>query len=165
MPTLRLNAVATVLAAVAGLALTACALPFPGRGGPHVGSMPCPTPQTVNEKLGSSVDDVREAPMNDDTLSCVYVEGDFGKPTVNLYLNSDDDRENFDLGRTFMTGSAVVTDIPGFYDSAFTLSSRDNPKAATELQVLHGSVSVSITAVATVDQEKALASHVLDSVK
>jgi hypothetical protein len=101
--------------------------------------------------------------MNDDTLSCVYVEGDFGKPTVNVYLNSDDDRENFDLGRTFMTGGATVTDIPGFYDSAFTLSSRDDPEAATELQVLHGTVSVSITAVASLDQEKALASHILDS--
>lgn len=160
MRTLRLIA----LVAVAGLALTACSLPFPGRDrGPDAGKMPCVAPATVNEKLGSQVDDVREAPMNDDTLSCVYVEGDFGKPTVNVYVNSDDDRENFDLGRTFMTGGAVVTDIPGFYDSAFTLSSKDNPKAALELQVLRGTVSVSITAVATLDQQKALASHILDS--
>jgi len=151
------------LAAAAGLTLTACSLPLPGRSGPHVGSMPCPTPETINEKLGSSVDDVREAPMDDDTLSCVYVEGDFGMPSVNVYVRSDDDRENFDLGRTFMTGDAIVTDIPGFYDSAFTLSSPDDPQAASELQVLHGTVSVSITALATLDQKKALASHILDS--
>jgi hypothetical protein len=161
MQTLRGLAVA----AVAGLALTACSLPLPGGGGgPHVGSMPCPTTETINEKLGSSVNDVREAPMNDDTLSCVYVAGDFGMPTVNVYIKSDDDRENFDLGRTFMVGDATVTDIPGFYDSAFTLSSPDDPVAATELQVLEGTVSVSITALAKLDQQKALASHILDSI-
>ena len=101
--------------------------------------------------------------MNDDELSCVYVEGVFGKPTVNLFVKSDDDRENFDLGRKVLTFGATVTDIPGFYDSAFTLSSPDDPKAATELLVLRGTVSVSITASATVEQEKALASHILDS--
>ena len=159
MRMLRRIAVATV----AGLALTACSLPLPGRGGPHAGTMPCPTPTIINENLGSSIDDVREAPMNDDELSCVYVEGVFGKPTVNLFVKSDDDRENFDLGRKVLTFGATVTDIPGFYDSAFTLSSPDDPKAATELLVLRGTVSVSITASATVEQEKALASHILDS--
>jgi hypothetical protein len=127
--------------------------------------MPCPTPETINEKLGTSVNDIREAPASEETLSCVYVQGDFGMPTVNVYIKSDDDRENFDLGRTFMIGDLIVTDVPGFYDSAFTLRNPGDPEAAADLQVLNGTVSVSITARATLDQKKALASHILDSVR
>lgn len=123
--------------------------------------MTCPTPEVVNEKLGSTADDVHGGPMSDDSMSCVYLRSAF--PVVNVYVKTDDDRENFDGGRTFLVGDATVTEVPGFYDSAFTLSHPEDPKSSTELQVLHGQVSVSITALATVDQEKALAAHMLDT--
>jgi hypothetical protein len=148
-------------AIVVGLSLGACSLPFSDRGGPRARDMTCPTTDVVNDKLGSTVDDVHGGPLSDDSMSCVYLLK--ALPVVNVYVKTDDDRENFDYGRTFLIGDATVTDLPGFYDSAFTLSHPDDPKSSVELQVLDGQMSISITALATVDQEKALATHMFDT--
>ena len=158
---MAVTAVAGLAVATAtGLAVTACSLPWPGRDRPHAGSMSCPTVETVNQLLGTSVEEVQGGATNDDELSCVYLKRLF--PTVTVYVNSDEDPEVFELGRKVGTFGAVVTDIPDFYDSAFTLTGT-KLLAGAELQVLHGTVSVDITASATLDQEKALASHILGS--
>src|SRR4051812_12984008 len=107
-------------AMVVGLLVGGCSLPFTQRGGPRARDMTCPTPEVVNDKLGSTVDDVHGGPLGDDSLSCVYLQS--ALPVINVYVQTDDDRENFDYGRTFLVGDATVTDLPGYYDSAFTLS-------------------------------------------
>ena len=158
---MAVTAVAGLAVATAtGLAVTACSLPFPGRDRPHAGSIPCPTIDTVNQLLGTSVDDLHGGATRDDELSCVYLTRMF--PNVTVYVTSDEDREVFELGRKVGTFGGVVTDVPDFYDSAFTLTG-SMLLAGTELQVLSGTVSVDITASATLDQEKALASLILDS--
>lgn len=153
-----------VITVLAEFILAGCSLPFAKRDeGPKAGSMTCLTPQVVNEKLGSNVDDVHEYPTSDDTLSCVYLAGEFGAPTVDVYIHNVTDREDFDSNRTFMTGGATVTEVPEFYDGAFTLSDpgKDN---ATELWVLKGGIEISITARATLEHQKALATAILDGI-
>jgi len=158
---MAVTAVAGLAVATAtGLAVTACALPLLGRDRPHAGSMSCPTVDTINQLLGTSVDELQGGATNDDELSCMYLKSMF--PIVTVYVSSDEDPEVFELGRRVGTFGGVVTDIPDFYDSAFTLTG-SMLLAGTELQVLHGTVSVDITASATLDQEKALARLILDS--
>lgn len=153
------------VAVIAVFMVAGCSLPFAKRDkGPMAGSMTCLTPQVVNDKLGSKVDDVHEYPTSDDTLSCVYLAGEFAAPTVDVYLHNVTDREDFDSNRTFMTGGATVTEVPGFYDGAFTLTD-PGKDTATELWVLKGNLEICITARATVEQEKALATAILDGVQ
>ncbi len=117
----------------------------------------------VKSTLGIDVSPPAEIVSNDKT-ECTYLSGVAGT-TVIVRLQSGDNAEAFAIGRRgFDTSGQPTTDVPGLGDEAYRSSTEFDDVVTNTLVARKGSTEILVTAVASVDAEKALIQKFFESI-
>jgi hypothetical protein len=109
----------------------------------------------VNATLGVSMNNPTET-VNSVVTVCNYAPGS-GSGGVTVRFQTNEDAAGFEVGKSGFTDSdQPVTDIPGFFDQAFSSTLGRGEIVVNTVVARQGSVEILVTSHATIDKEKEL---------